>query len=376
MCFFGSPLCPSSGYLALVFSTRLSLLTKYGIYQQIMPTCSPQLLRIAVLFALTLAFAVQVTAQTDSCARRTILVSASDRDWAPIPGLQAGDFSGESHGKPVRILSVIPDEQPRRIVLLVDSSGSIGRDTSPRGTPGVWKLSLALAQKIAESNKEHSDLALILFNEKITEELDFAAGQARVVNRLREIASDTSYEKNNVKGRTALWDTVAEALKLLGPSNQSGVIYAITDGDDNVSKLTEKGIRQKIAQSDTRFFASLLPSPVGNRGRTPEELEGLELLPRFAADSGGVVFGPVMVNSSGNAFVLGVYPSSGVTVGDLVSNFYRTINHGYRMEIELPQVSGKWTSWKLEPSKALRSHIKEIRFGFMRDIPPCETASK
>jgi hypothetical protein len=156
-------------------------------------------LRIAVLFALTFAFAVQVAAQTDTCSRRTILVSASDRDWAPIPGLQAGDFSGESHGKPVRILSVTPDEQPRRIVLLVDSSGSIGRDTSPRGTPGgtpgVWKLSLALAQKIAESNKERSDLALILFNEKITEELDFAAGRARVVNRLREIASDASYEK-------------------------------------------------------------------------------------------------------------------------------------------------------------------------------------
>jgi hypothetical protein len=39
-----------SVYLAHVFSTRLFLLTKYGIYCQITPTCSPQLLRIGVLF--------------------------------------------------------------------------------------------------------------------------------------------------------------------------------------------------------------------------------------------------------------------------------------------------------------------------------------
>lgn len=323
-------------------------------------------------------FVAPSKAQTDPCSHWSALVSAANRDWIAIDGLQPADFTAESHGKPVQIVSVTPGDQPRRVVILLDSSGSVANDASPQGSPGAWKLSLSLALNIATSKLDHTELALIVFNEKVREELDFSAGQPKIAARLRQIANDPNYENANVKGRTALRDAAAGAIKLLGPATQSGVIYAITDGGDNASKSTEKELREKLTQGGTRFFAAMVITPLGiqnqYRSRTPEELEGFDALPRFAADTAGAAFGPVMADSSGSVTVFDSDPSSRATVGDLLANFYRTIAHGYRVELELPRRPAKWSTWKLEPSKSLRSRFKDIRLGFTREIPPCEAA--
>jgi hypothetical protein len=157
-------------------------------------------------------------------------------------------------------------------VIVLDISGSLS--VQHVQGPGAWRLGLALAANFVEANLGNTELALIIVNEKIREKMDFATGQERIAGRLRQIGSDQSDEKKNVKGRTALWDAVVAALDLLGQSNQNqnGAVYAITDGGENASRIKEPELRRRLAQSSTRFFVTIVTSPTGNNNRTPEEL--------------------------------------------------------------------------------------------------------
>jgi hypothetical protein len=62
--------------------------------------------------------------------RRTIAVSALDKDGKTVTGLTAADFRGDFRGQPVKILSAELDTNPRRIALVVDMSASL-RESKP-----------------------------------------------------------------------------------------------------------------------------------------------------------------------------------------------------------------------------------------------------
>ena len=306
-------------------------------------------------------------AQLSPCSRRTVWASVTDHVGAPIPGLQAVDFQGHYRGKSVQILHVSGDSQKRRVVIMLDASGSQGKDSA---APDLWGLGLKLASDLG-ARLEDTDLALVIFNEKIVEKLDFGSGRQKIAARLQQIAADPQYEKANVKGRTAIWDAAVVALDLLG-SDGNGAIYAITDGVDNASKIKQSELRRRLVSGDTRFFSSLIMAPLGNRGRTPEEIEGPEGIWQMAAETGGAVFGPLLETTQGLAFGSGSGNSDGKTsIGTALARFYLSLLNGYRIEIELPATDVHWTQWKLDLTKLTRAQHKDFRLGYARDIPPC-----
>lgn len=329
------------------------------------------LIRIAVLLPLVSLCGGAVLAQ-ESCSRRTILASVVDRDWSPIAQLQPNDFLGEYRGKPIKILSLSADEPPRQIVILLDISGSLG--SQQLKGPGAWRVGLALASNFAEAKLENIDLALIIFNEKIREKMDFGTGREKIAERLRQIGSDPNYEKKNVKGRTALRDAAVAALELLGQRKQTGAIYAITDGEDTASVIKEKELRHRLVERGVRFFASVVTSSSGNYNRTAEELQGPDVIPEFAHSNGGAVLGPVVQAESG-IVVPGLDATRNLKIVDALSNFYRTMQNGYRIEIEFSQAQDKWSPLKFDLSKPLRSRFKGYQLGFTRDISPCDVHS-
>jgi len=299
-----------------------------------------------------------------------VWVSVTDREGAPASGLQAADFQAEYRGTPVKILGVAGPSRKRQVVILLDASGSLAKYN---GAPGAWRLSLALASDLAEAKLQDTDLALIIFNDKIVEKIDFSSGQAKIGSRLREIGADSQYEKANVKGRTAVWDAAAVALDILRPST-NGVIYVITDGGDNASKIDETELRHRMVASSTRMYSALVTSsPLGDRGRTPEELDGPQRTVEMAIGTGGSVVGPIRQMQSGLSFERGAYPADHqVSVRTAMTNFYLSMLAGYQMEIELGRTENSWSKWNLSLTKSARAQIKDSRLGFARDIPPCK----
>lgn len=323
--------------------------------------------RMAVALPL---FLTTASGQSLPCSHRTVWVSVIDREGAPASGLQAADFQAEYRGKPVKILGVSGPSQKRQVVILLDASGSLGTDG---GVPGAWRLSLALASDLAEAKMQDTDLALIIFNERIVEKMDFSSGQGKIGSRLREIGADPQYEKTNIKGRTAMRDAAAVALDVLG-SSTNGVIYVISDGGDNASKIDETELRHRLASSGTRIYSALVASSrLGTRNRTPEELYGPQKMAEMAFGTGGSVIGPILQTRSGLSFETGAHLSDRqVSVRTVMTNFYRNMLTGYQVEIELGRVENSWSKWNLSLTKSARKRIRDSKLGFARDIPPCK----
>src|SRR5437870_11357441 len=89
----------------------------------------------------------------------------------PVASVSTSSFKGEFRGKPVRILSATRNLGPRRIVVLLDASGSmVGL------TKGKWDLVLRAAGDVAAHAPPDSSVALLVFNDKVKQEVDFSAG--------------------------------------------------------------------------------------------------------------------------------------------------------------------------------------------------------
>jgi hypothetical protein len=266
-----------------MFGPALSKFIGCDITIRIMSRFRFILFRCGIAFPVFILLGVASFAQSAPCTHRTIFTSVADRNFAPIQGLQPSDFVGEFRGKPVRILSVGPNGQRQRIVILLDASGSVSSDRE------VWRLALGIASSLADSQLKDTDLALMIFNEKIVDKMDFASGQAKIASRLREIAGDPEYRGTIATGRTALWDAASAALDLLGPSSQNGVVYAITDGGDNLSRIKEPEFRHRLALSGTRLFSALVTVNVENVRKPPEEITGSLNMTGIAFNTGGAI---------------------------------------------------------------------------------------
>ena len=80
---------------------------------------------IAALLSLAPVLQTPALSQEASCIRRTLPLSAADSQGVPIEGLGATDLQTRFRVGPLKILSIVPDDRPHRIVILVDASGTI-----------------------------------------------------------------------------------------------------------------------------------------------------------------------------------------------------------------------------------------------------------
>src|SRR3972149_226841 len=74
--------------------------------------------------------------------RRTLAVNVLDEQGNQVSGVTAANFRAEFRGPPGKILSAALGTQPRRIVLLLDTSGSMAARV------GKWELAAEAAEDL------------------------------------------------------------------------------------------------------------------------------------------------------------------------------------------------------------------------------------
>ncbi len=77
------------------------------------------------------------------------------------PALTDGEVKAKLGKEPVKILSVLRDDPPHRIIVLLDSSGSV------LSTPLVWRAYLAMARNLVTNLPEGTTARLAVFAEQI-----------------------------------------------------------------------------------------------------------------------------------------------------------------------------------------------------------------
>ena len=312
-----------------------------------------------------------IFAQETSCIHRTLPVTVMDSSGRVIHGLLPSDFSVRIHGRPATVLSVSLDKRPHRTVVLLDASGSMV-DRPLKGRP--WELALKIASDIAESNSENAPLALIIYSDKVHEQVDFAQGTPEVRTRLKAISADPTYVKNNIKGSTtATFDAMLAALRLLGASDSSDSIYLISDGVDNQSRFKSKDVSRALGLRSVRMYVSLFESSTEGFGKVGEEAS-IEAMTKLTIDSGGLIIGPLGRNSpNGTKYDITNDQHKALTVA--LASVHGAMTDDELLQIELPQAIQKWERVSLELSADKKALHKYLVIAYPKELAPCNVLS-
>jgi hypothetical protein len=295
-------------------------------------------MRKFIAFVAMLFLTGSVLAQTDPCIRRRVPVNVVNGRGRPVTGLTENNFTGSIHHQPVKIVSVTPDGTARRVVIVLDASGSMISDRY------AWHLYVAAGRNLIAQMPEDTLAGLVLFSSKVEENIPLTATRTVLQNEFARLEAGT---KALPKGQrqTAFWDALATAASDFGPSQDGDTIYAISDSGDNASKTDTNILRERLLAKGTRvFFFSVIFSdgPV-----TSEERAGPASLMDLIQATGGDA---VEVSTSMLGVPRIILEGSGKLTpeGELLMSQFRQIFSFQRIEVELPKAPNKTQDWNLK----------------------------
>ena len=215
--------------------------------------------------------------------------------------------------------SSLANQEPPRIVLLLDTSGSMYGLRSA----SEMNFSLDLAENLVSSLPSSYEIGLEFFSTEFDPVSRPTSDRKMLMNQLESLRSHPS----SFKGRTALWSAILNSLKLFDHPHIGDAIYVMTDGGDNASKVTKKYVTQTLAETGVRLFAFVF-----QQARRPSEEElGPIYVKQIVDDTGGAMIayvGTDLINFPLHA-VPALFDDSGkiTRFGSLLASQYRQIHY-------------------------------------------------
>jgi len=307
-------------------------------------------------------------AQDSGCTQRTIAVGVVDGAWNLVPNLSAANFRGKLRGHDVQILSAAADTSPRRIVLLLDASGSM---VSPGGG---WPIEKSISEYLIRFSPPQGSIAEMTFGERIFDSAGF--DQDRLALLQRQALLFRVCEMGHHGGRTALYDAIARAQGALGIPKVGDVIFALTDGGDNHSHIDGKKAQEDLLSAGVRLFAAIIiTQKLAERARSPEAMiEGPVHLHDMVEATGGNGLN-LPYTGSKPPFKYMHATGSADAVNFALQRLFRQMGEFYRLELSLPETVEKPTKWKLEVVNADGKPMKGVEVHYPQELMPCAKAS-
>jgi hypothetical protein len=308
---------------------------------------------IPVLSACSYAFADQ-----PECLDRVIPVSISDSNGVPAVSMSVANLQGSYRKKPVFVKTIQLEERPPRIILLVDTSGSMGLRA---------EAAIDAAEGVMSHLPANVEVGLAFFaGNTIPVELPTSDRTTLLLQLQALRRSRSSY-----RGRTAIRSALVASARMFGTPALGDSISLISDGGENQSKSSPSDVEMALGNSAIRVFALIFQSILGDpRGR--DELTGGLYVQDVAESTGGTVViipsqtFPVstsisFIDKNGKATQLAL---------DLDRQLNRFLSF-YRAEITLPERVKKPESWKLELAGGSKSNSGKLELSYPRVLLPC-----
>lgn len=340
---------------------------------------------LALLFLLSLAGAQEAPQPgSEPCLHKSVAVRIVDRkSQRGISDLAATNFQPNLRGKPIQVLSATLDRGLRRVLVMLDVSGSMV-DSQEK-----WEIAQKLAATALESTRPYNSAAFIAFASTIEQKVGFPAGYDAALAAARSLPSGPAkFDKKRGK-RTATFDALKEGLDLFGNPAFGDTIILITDGEDNASRMSVEDLSRLVTQRGIRVLVLLLPYGSPTLGSLPvSTLSGPVFLPDgsvFAQlTTSGQTFSPPWVDLS---LVAGLAEQSGgqillVEVGEIRKSPSPTLaginarlallaNELYRLNLELAEPLPKPSRWNLKVVDQNGKDLKNAEILFPRKIAAC-----
>jgi hypothetical protein len=282
-----------------------------------------------------------VFAQQDACQQRTIPVSVETKDGTPAPELSSADLEGTYQHKAVHIKLVAFEPTLPRIILLLDTSGSM---------QGTQNDALDIAEELLSKIPPATEVGLAFFAKDLQPVALPTSDHQKVMIQLEGLRkSPISY-----KGGTALWASILDSLKMLGSPRVGDAIYLISDGGNNSGKLTEDQVAATLIRSGVRLFGLTSPS-------TPR----VQVL-LMEADSW--VYMQQMIENTGGT---NVFLYNRLTIKHDLDEQRRQLIGFSQVDIDLAENVDKPREWKLAMSGLLKSQRDNLVLKYPHVLVPC-----
>jgi hypothetical protein len=302
-------------------------------------------MRLLVLLCLTLLAPSVTSAQDSSCATRTVLVSVLNGKWQTLTNLKAENFFAEAQDKNIQVIAVQPNAAPARVIVLLDTSGSMqGKNLS---------VAQRLAFALASTAPPRTEVFVYTFNNDISDFLGSSRDLQGLSKKLELIPKP--------KGRTAIRDCILKVLSKMPNPGSEDMVYLLTDGGDSSSDTTFSQLRKRLLRSGVRLSAAVFYDPWA---ATDEERNGPAELENVVQATGGFY-------TSAVAWDLGNPDKTALKRIDLVA---RLSNYQYKLLLRTPVGTGRSLKWKLK-LKGLPRDMKGFKVRYPDELPACAAQS-
>ena len=281
----------------------------------------------------------------EDCAKASISLSVLDKN-SVLTTLREDKISVKAAGKPAKVTHLSFDTNPRRIVLLVDRSGSM----SASGQDHRWGLGLLISGFAADAVPINSAVILVTFGEKITQQSKDFQTRAEVQQRVLALKDAAP------AGRTPLLDSIEDAISIFGVPQFGDAIYLVSDGGDNRSTVTLSKLQPQLIEHGIRVFAfSVRPPLFDEVGPNPNLLKDL-------AESTG-----------GDFFSFPEYPSDRgqSEMSHLGLRIAQQVQQLYKVELEIPEPALRNRHLKIALTTK-PNHRDLIQLAYPRMLKQCD----
>lgn len=215
-----------------------------------------------------------------------LLATAKDAGGQPVGGLEREDFTIYDRGVRQEIaVFERHTSQPLSVALLVDTSGSTGREL-PYEIDAVGRFLRAL---FGEGNPKDA-LALYTFTHDVHLRSSFTRNRGRLEQALKQIRAEAG---------TSLYDAVWFAARALEDREGRHVIILVSDGGDTTSAKSFQDALRAAHAADAVIYSVLVVPVPNDPGRNVGGENALETL---SASTGGRLFAPALGPEIDRAF--------------------------------------------------------------------------
>jgi Mg-chelatase subunit ChlD len=232
---------------------------------------------LAGLIAISISF---LAPSAPAQATTSLLANVIDRKGDAVRNLTRDEFRIKVNGQPATLQEASYSLAPRRIVALLDMSGSMSGQAGDKR----WRIASEATEAFLTDTPADVSVALLTFSDRVHDVFDFSQSRNSMTVWLKQGASKEG--DSRIHGRTALFDALLTATKMLTPGRAGDAIYVITDAGDNSSHVHSRAVRELLVKSQIRLFVFLLSEP------SPGDMNaGSDSLKEIARATGGFVFG-------------------------------------------------------------------------------------
>ena len=181
-------------------------------------------------------------------ARRTVYVSVTQKDGAPVTDLTAADFDIKEGGKPVEVVGAELTKTPIRLSMIVADGG----------TGGFQYALVTLVQQL----QEIAEISLTLVINQPDTLVDFTTDLDKVVEGLKRLGA-----RGTTKTSGQVIEAIEQTLKGIGQPNKRPVIIVMTVGGTAATDVRASDVREALRRTGTLLYAISPAGSVGTAGQ-------------------------------------------------------------------------------------------------------------